>query len=486
MSLATTDITVDDLYDSADENCYPFQLQQCGVKQQHCNWMWLGDVELEDGPLKKLLPTAIDMGSQSSSAESEKKNKSKQVTEPFKPPRQVSQSQQTVALSKVAEVAPPPEPADDLSQSSKNDTQDCVGDSGVDGGRVLWTELETTLLLDGYNQVKASSSVRNGFKRNQHTSVAKFISANDGRHFSARQVQQKYDRVKKGYRAKKKITNASGGGWDASADVPFFEKDTGPVQLSGPSCSAQVGPGEAKAESCFRQEQQDLQDQLFKSTRATGEHAKVTARIIKEGDDPAEKVGGNCRVPLSEVIRLEGGDAVNGGFISDGLAVESGEGVQSNLVAAGVVTGLAAVKAGLGATAAIKAAAEGAAAALKSTLREKRECRGEVENVHKRKKTALSDSKLQQSVDKMAEVGRMWNDSPQAALSRHLTGMNKRGKISGDEMILLMEFFMATSGQTKVHDYVQGLEDDYKDRLIMSQVVEAQQWLADGKPLIRM
>ena len=86
----------------------------------------------------------------------------------------------------------------------------------------------------------------------------------------------------------------------------------------------------------------------------------------------------------------------------------------------------------------------------------------------------------------MAEVGRMWNDSPQAALSRHLTGMNKRGKITGDDMIVLMEFFMATSGQTKIHDYVQGLEDDFKDRLIMSQIGDAQQWLADGKPLIRM
>ena len=92
----------------------------------------------------------------------------------------------------------------------------------MDGGRVLWTELETTLLLGGYNQVKAASSVRNRFKQNQHTSVAKFISANGGRQFSARQVQQKYERVKKGYRAKQKITDASGGGSDASADVPFF------------------------------------------------------------------------------------------------------------------------------------------------------------------------------------------------------------------------------------------------------------------------
>ena len=158
------------------------------------------------------------------------------------------------------------------------------------------------------------------------------------------------------------------------------------MQLSGPSCSAQVGPGEAKVESCFRKEQQLLQDQLFKSTRATDEHVKVTATVSKEEDDPAGKVGGNCRVPLFEVIKMEGGDAVNGGFISDGLAVESGEGVQSNVVTAGVVTGLAAVMAGLGATSAIKAAVEGAAAALKSTLREKRECTGEIENVHKRKK----------------------------------------------------------------------------------------------------
>ena len=61
----------------------------------------------------------------------------------------------------------------------------------------------------------------------------------------------------------------------------------------------------------------------------------------------------------------------------------------------------------------------------------------------------------------MAEGGRMWNDSPQAALSRHLTAMNKRGKISGDDMILLAEYFMATSGHSKVHDYIQGFEDDY-------------------------
>ena len=162
------------------------------------------------------------------------------------------------------------------------------------------------------------------------------------------------------------------------------------MQLSSPSCSAQVGPGEAKAESSVRQEQQDLEDQLFKSTRANGEHAKVTATLKKGEDDGVRKVGGSCRVPLAEVIRLEGGEAVNGGFISKGLAVESGEGVQSNVVAAGVVTGLAAVKAGLGATAAIKAAAEGAAAALKTTMREKRECRGELENMHKRKKNCNS------------------------------------------------------------------------------------------------
>ena len=129
---------------------------------------------------------------------------------------------------------------------------------------------------------------------------------------------------------------------------------------------------------------------MFKSTRATGEHAKVTATLKKEEDDAVGKVGGSCRVPLAEVIRLEGGEAVNGGFIFEGLAVESGEGVQSYVVAAGVVTGLAAVNAGLGARAAIKAAAEVAAAALKTTMREKRECRGDLENMHKRKKNYCS------------------------------------------------------------------------------------------------
>ena len=208
MSLANTDISVDDLYESGDENCYPTELLQFGVKLQPCsvnNWMWLGDVELEDSPLENLVPTASNMGSQCSSAESGKEKKNKQVTEPFKPPRQVTKSQQTVPLSKVAEVAPPAEPADDLTEASQNDAQDSVADSGLDGGRVLWTDLEATLLLDGYNQVKANSSVRNGFKKGQHTSVAKFIAANGGRQFSARQVQQKYDRVKKGYRAKKKL-----------------------------------------------------------------------------------------------------------------------------------------------------------------------------------------------------------------------------------------------------------------------------------------
>ena len=43
--------------------------------------MWLGDIELEDNPLEKLVPTACNMGSQCSSEESEKEKKNKQVTE---------------------------------------------------------------------------------------------------------------------------------------------------------------------------------------------------------------------------------------------------------------------------------------------------------------------------------------------------------------------------------------------------------------------
>ena len=224
MSYAGTDITVDDLYDSADENKCPAEVQQNGGHQQTFTenyWMWLGEVELEDSPLKTLVPVATDLESQCSSAETGKtKSAPTAVNEPFKPPRELSHAQQTpvsamptqiVSVQGNTESGVPSSsevkvtvPVDNLSQSSRSDAQDSVADTFGDGGRVMWTDHETTLLLDGYNQVKAHSSVRNGFKQNQHKSVAKFIAANGGRTFSAKQVQQKYDRVKKGYRQKKK------------------------------------------------------------------------------------------------------------------------------------------------------------------------------------------------------------------------------------------------------------------------------------------
>ena len=139
----------------------------------------------------------------------------------------------------------------------------------------------------------------------------------------------------------------------------------------------------------MRQEQEELQDKLFKATRATGEHAKVSAQVKQEQAHNAEKGGETGRVPLSELLKQEEGKPQYGGFVSEGLAVESEEGVQSNVVAAGVVTGLAAVKAGLGATAAVKAATEGVAAALKNPLKEKRVGKTEFENMHKRKKLLL-------------------------------------------------------------------------------------------------
>ena len=90
------------------------------------------------------------------------------------------------------------------------------------------------------------------------------------------------------------------------------------------------------------------------------------------------------RAPLSEFLRQSAlGD--DGGFVHSGLVVDKPEGVHSNIKAAGVVTGLAAIKAGLGPEAVVNAAVEATTAAVRTGCNEKRAVRVESSQAYKKK-----------------------------------------------------------------------------------------------------
>ena len=94
-----------------------------------------------------------------------------------------------------------------------------------------------------------------------------------------------------------------------------------------------------------------------------------------------------------------------------------------------MVTSMAAVKGGCTAAVTVRDVAEGVATAVKSAGREKHAATAEWNAAYKKKKLHHSDVELVSYVDKMVEVGKIWNETPAATLSQHLTIMRNEDKI---------------------------------------------------------
>ena len=133
--------------------------------------------------------------------------------------------------------------------------------------------------------------------------------------------------------------------------------------------------------------QKSLQEELFRGTRAIGEHAK--SNLQGPGHKQASRISELelSVLPLTETGRENRGGISDGGFTAPGLAMDPPEGVESNVLAAGCITGMAAVQAGLGAAATVKACAEDAqAAATRAGGKDKKLSKALTDQAAKKKK----------------------------------------------------------------------------------------------------
>ena len=379
----------------------------------------------------------------------------------------------------------PNKSSDNQSEVRPNTGPGSSSKSQVDGVRVIWTKREEWLLSRCLNDLKRQSGTQNGFKMTAHETAAQFIAANGGRRFTARQCMQKFDRIKKRYRHTERVKNASGGGWDAATESPVFEAETGLLAVDGEIASRQVAAACEDTVS-LHQDTRAIQQELFHGSQATGEHARCnvvgdTVEAVAESD----KV--QVRVPLSEIQSRRADTGIPGGFVQPGLVHEPGEDVESNVLAAGMATGMAAAQAGCNVAATVRAAAEGAAAAaavVKASSKDKRTANKEYDVAYKRRRQAESDAKLERSVDKMAEVSKLWNDTPPAVLSRRVSQMRVDGKITPEEALLILDYFIATDKETGFTNFFAGMMEAERDGAILTRLKPARAWEAKQRAML--
>ena len=136
-----------------------------------------------------------------------------------------------------------------------------------------------------------------------------------------------------------------------------------------------------------------------------------------------------------------------------------------------------AVKAGCTPAVTVRGAAEGVTAALKTAGRGKRPARTEYDATYRKKRQAQSDAQFESWGEKMEKVGKIWTETPEAALTRHLTAMKGEDKISMEDALLLSEYFIATNKETDFCTFFAGLGPELKDDILLKKIPQARQWI---------
>ena len=73
---------------------------------------------------------------------------------------------------------------------------------------------------------------------------------------------------------------------------------------------------------------------------------------------------------------------------------------------------------------------------------------------------------------------------PRAALARYLSRMRQAKKISVEQALTLIDYFIATSGVTQIHDFFAGLHREDKDAVILAELPVAEQWKKERQALL--
>ena len=79
----------------------------------------------------------------------------------------------------------------------------------------------------------------------------------------------------------------------------------------------------------------------------------------------------------------------------------------------------------------------------------------------------------------------MLGECPQAFVTRHLTSMKQRGKLTAKEFALMSLYFMLTNSVSKVPEYLLGIgEDEDKDNVMLEILNDAVKWDTAGRPRV--